>query len=113
MGWKTIKKANALNFQKQLETSETLEASETSSMVESPVVEEVVTSSAPVETVVENTAIETNEVIDTEESVEESSQLEISLPDIGEIPLIETSLETADLSETVQEVKKTSKKKKS
>ena len=35
------------------------------------------------------------------------------LPDIGEIPVIETSLETADLSDTVQEVKKTSKKKKS
>lgn len=111
MGWKTIKKANALNFQKELETLNTNSVSE-SLVVEEVLVEESVSTETTVKDAT-SAAEEMNEIINTEETAEESSQLEISLPDIGEIPVIETSLETADLSDTIQEVKKTSKKKKS
>jgi len=116
MGWKTIKKANALNELKKL------------SSVENVLVEQkTILNTKENETIVENqenivgeesiNIIETNTENINEILVslteETDSQLLISLPEIGNLPIMETVLETTDISEKVQEVKKISKKKKS
>lgn len=116
MGWKTIKKANAINALESI-----------SSVANVTVEQKTIPNTKENETIVENqeniireesiNTIETNTENIAESLVplteETDSQLLISLPEIGNLPIMETVLETTDISEKVQEVKKISKKKKS